>query len=97
MWSSLDGSILRATWKGDDQPLGVGVPCGVLYRPLAGIGRGGPIGGALGAADVPHLLSGLAPNVARAEVVGRLEELGGGAVLGLHDARLGVGDGGPAR
>ena len=96
------GWILRAIWKGDDQPLallGYGrVPCrAVLYRPLVGIGGGGSIWGALGAADVPHLLSGPAPQVARAEVVGGLEELVGGAVLGLHDARLGVGDGGPAR
>ena len=69
----------------------------MLYRPLVGIRRRSPVRGALGAADVPHLLSGLAPHVARAEVASALDKLVGGAVLGLHDARLGVGDGGPAR
>ena len=71
----------------------------MLYRRLlvAIIIGGSSIRRALGAADVPNLPAGLAPHVARAEVVGGLEELGGGAVLGLHDAGLGVRDGGTAR
>ena len=69
----------------------------MLYRSLAGITLGSPVRRALDAAHVPHLLAGLAPHVARAQVGGALEELVGRAVLGLANSRLDVGDGGAAR